>query len=128
MLLKFLSLTTAFLWLTACNSMNYKISEDSHTENYTKIEKEVDRPLCKYREVKGISEVLASEREVYEFMFFPGDHKFTRSHKALAMKFSSEKLAEIEVGSEIRSVKQSLVSGHEQCLKVEIQLIPTLPH
>lgn len=128
MLLKYLPLLFMVTAISGCNSIRYIDSEDSHTVLISDNESRKSRPLCKYKETKGMSEVVSIDNNHYEFIFFPGDDQFVRSRKQLVIEFPTQELDQLQVGQEIRSIRQFLVSGHTDCSKVDISLVPSLPH
>jgi len=127
MIFKTISLLIILALTTACSSVIYEDSKDLQTNKILDIEPKKNRPLCKYKEVKGISEITSIEDGRYVFIFFPGDSKFIRVKKQLIQEFTTKEIDQLHVGQEVRSIKHALVSGHSQCLQVEINLIPSLP-
>jgi len=83
------------------------------------------RPLCKYREQKGIAEFLGDENsengeKYHQFIFYPGDEKFYINN------LKQRELTKLVVGKEYHALKRSLISGHKNCQKIDIRLKPSL--
>jgi len=70
-------------------------------------------PLCTYRENKGIAELSAIKDKIHYFIFYPGDDVFEL--------YLEE---ELSLGSEYHAIKNSLISGHKGCQKIEVTIKP----
>jgi len=97
---------------TSCSSFNTILSptDSKHLQTEDK-NVEMQRPLCTYREIKGIAELSAKKDKLHYFIFYPGDDVFELDLEE-----------ELSLGSEYHAIKKSLISGHKDCKKIEVTI------
>jgi len=122
------------VFISSCSSIGSNQREKIKPSNdlLTQRNNEIDRskhPLCKYRENKGIAELLVCNegqtKSQCQFRFYPGDELFLVEKEilnTLITKNNDKTRDSLAVGSEYRAVKKSLISGHGECPKLEINL------
>ena len=109
--------------ITSCSTTIDKKSKDSLTlkSNNEGID---ERPLCKYTEVKGISELVSINSSNYNFIFFPGDNQFEMSKIDIFTLFTKVEIEYLHTQKEIKSIKRKLILGHKKCNDFEFELMP----
>ena len=122
-MINFLRIIITLIVVTSCSIAPENESKDSLTDT-TVDEERIERPLCKYVEVKGISELIDISSSDYNFIFFPGDNQFEISRIKISTLFTENEIMHLSTRKEIKSIKRRLILGHENCSEFEFELMP----
>ena len=122
-MINFLRIIITLIVVTSCSIAPENESKDSLTDT-TVDEERIERPLCKYVEVKGISELDSINLNNYNFIFFPGDNKFEMNKIEITTLFTKDEIEDLHTRKEIKSIKRKLILGHKKCSDFEFELMP----
>ncbi len=90
------------LLLSACSQHSVRI-------NQPELLKKKTDPICAYRHIKGIAELIEIGDRHYQFMFYPNNIKFEVSQKSIN--------SNLHAGTELKATYQQLLKGPASCLK-----------
>lgn len=90
------------LILTACTQHAIK---SNHAEQLT----QKQTPICTYKHIKGIAELISENSQQYTFMFYPNNIAF----KLSKVQFDSS----LTIGTELKATYEHLLKGPDSCLK-----------
>jgi len=121
-MLRFLFIIFILIGITSCSTLRNNKSEDS-LPTETNFVEGIERPLCKYNEIKGISELTKVSSNSHHFIFFPGDNPFEIKNIEIAVLFNKEDIASLHARKEIKSIKRKLILGHKKCKAFEFELM-----